>query len=280
MRYSFILILSFVFFISCEPSAHHENHEASGDTSLFAPKDTNHISSEEDLHQVYKSIVRDSAGMLSVLVEHSAIIYKLADTTSAILQELSSDDHCFVPIEDILDMKSIVRCIHDTTVGYVRRKSLFKTVSTTVLERKYIVWITPNDSVKIIRIDTKKRLVEDQLSLRNRGVYINAQLVHADSWPEASAVIEVEMNPAACDATTFVYVIDYKNKLKFLTATSSYGDEGGSFSSELLFKKGLLLHVVSVDEFQGDEHDPAYRREETAKYKWNGDSLISVDVKK
>lgn len=277
MRYYFILISFLSFLVSCERSA---NHETQVDTSTIAQKDSTPTLQTDSLIQSYKRTIRDSVGMLSVLVEHSAILYKQADTTSAILQELSYHEHCFVPIEDILEMKSIVRCIHDTTVGYVRRKDLFKTVSSALSDKKYIVWLASEDSVKVIRINTKKRLIEDQLNLENYGASISANLLNADSWSETSAVIQVEMSPEACEETSFAHVIDYKDKLKLLITTSSYGDEGGSSYSELLFKKGLLLHVVSIDEFQGDEHDSAYRKEETAKFKWNGDSLVAVGIKK
>jgi hypothetical protein len=277
MRYCFILISFISFFVSCGPSVH---HETSGDTSTFASEDTVQMPRKDSFSQDDIRTVRDSTGMISVLVGNSAILHKQADTTSEILQELSFHNQCMVPLEDILNMKPIVRCMHDSIVGYVRRKDLFITVSSSSPQKKYLVWLASDDSVKIIRINTEKHLMEDQLSIENTGVYISAGLLNADFWSETAAVIQVEMNPAACESTCSANVIDYKDRLKFLITTCSYGDEDGSFYSKLLFKKGLLLHVVTTDEWQGAENGPRQQKTETAKFRWNGDSLVSVSIKK
>jgi hypothetical protein len=277
MRYSFI-ILSFIgFFISCDTCV---QQETSGDTGTLVSTDTAAISLKDSLYQDGSNIDKGIKGMFSVLVEHSATLFKDADTTSAILKDLSFNDKCFVPIEDILEMNVFVRCMHDSITGYVQRSDLFKTIASTSPEKKYLLWLARHDSVKVVRINTDKHLIEDQLNLENKGVYIRPHLVRADSWTETAAVIQVEMNPAACEATTFAYVIDYKDRLNFFVETSSYGDEGGSYSSELLFKKELLLHVVTTDAWQDDENGPTRYKTETTKFKWNGDSLVSVGIKK
>ncbi|HSY61368.1 MAG TPA: hypothetical protein VK796_05800 [Cytophaga sp.] len=280
MRYRFILISFIGFFVSCGPSVH---HETSGDTSTFVSKDTAQLPREDSFRKddIRTITIRDSTGMISVLVGNSLIVFKQADTTSEILQELSFHNQCLVPIEDILNMKPIVRCMHDSIVGYARRKDLFITVPSSSPQKKYLVWLASEDSVQLIRINTEKHWIEDQLSIKNTGVYIRARLLNADSWLETSAVIEVEMDPAACESTCSANVIDYKDRLKFLITTCSYGDEDGSFYSKLLFKKDLLLHVVTTDEWQGVENNGRRQQKiETAKFRWNGDTLVSVSIKK
>jgi hypothetical protein len=280
MRY-YITFISYLLFNGLLVSCGSSNLPDTTDSTTTLPATgTAQVSREDSGHCNYKPIPGDSLSMLPAVAGNSPVIlFKQADTTSDVLHEIPFRSACLIFTSDLQEMRSVLRCIHDSCIGYVRRKDLFQTFpSAAQPEKQYIVWRPSHDSVRIYRINTKSRRIEDQLSIENSGMYISASLLNAESWTETSAVIEVEMNPAACDATRMEYIIDYKDKLKSLTTTSSYAEEGSSWSSYLVFKKGLLLHVVKTEKWQDteDENDPVHEKTEITELQWNGDSLEFV----